>query len=291
MVKTPLKIYPLGAPHASRYVGVGFEKNLRVSGSVYAEKHGIQLDNIPYFPQSRDTMQNIAIEGVEEFRPVRGFESRYLIGSRGTVRSTVFGRAKDRRVVVGKDGYVRVNLADSEGPVVTRYVHRLVAEAFIPNPEGHTDVNHKDMDKQNNCVSNLEWVSHRDNLLKARAIKGNWCSLAQIRKASKPIVAQDVVSGAEWEFASARAWAVSKGNPNMAANVSTAIRTGRPAYGYYWRHKTPEEVVATNTDPMPVYRDPRMLMVARKETEWTTQGIPPLSIPGVKLGSDLEARG
>ena len=44
-------------------------------------------------------------------------------------------------------------------------VHRLVAEAFIPNPDGLTDVNHKDGDKWNNAVENLEWVSHRKNVL------------------------------------------------------------------------------------------------------------------------------
>lgn len=44
-------------------------------------------------------------------------------------------------------------------------VHRLVAEAFIPNPQGLTDVNHKDGDKWNNAVENLEWVSHRKNVL------------------------------------------------------------------------------------------------------------------------------
>lgn len=61
-----------------------------------------------------------------------------------------------------------------KGKYKSYMVHRLVAEAFIPNPENKPQVNHKDGDKQNNCVDNLEWVSkaencwHRNNILGIR---------------------------------------------------------------------------------------------------------------------------
>lgn len=56
-----------------------------------------------------------------------------------------------------KYGYVRVNGR-------TYRVHKLVARAFIPNPDGYTEVNHIDCDKTNNRVDNLEWISHKENI-------------------------------------------------------------------------------------------------------------------------------
>lgn len=62
-----------------------------------------------------------------------------------------------------KNGYRQVTLVNDLGRKVC-YVHRLVAEAFLPNPDNLSDVNHKDYNKENNCVSNLEWCNHSDNL-------------------------------------------------------------------------------------------------------------------------------
>ena len=60
-------------------------------------------------------------------------------------------------------GYLKIGLC-KDGKCEKHRVHRLVAQAFIPNPYGLSDVNHIDGNKQNNSVSNLEWVSNRDNV-------------------------------------------------------------------------------------------------------------------------------
>ena len=93
------------------------------------------------------------------WKDVNGYEGIYQVSSTGIVRNK-----KTRKVLStfsNNNGYKRVNFFDDKKPLV----HRLVAEAFIPNPKGYTDVNHKDNKRSNNKVSNLEWTSHYDNII------------------------------------------------------------------------------------------------------------------------------
>lgn len=65
---------------------------------------------------------------------------------------------------IARNGYARVYMRQtSTGKRLDQYVHRLVAEAFIPNPENKTCVNHKDFNRINNNVDNLEWVTYEEN--------------------------------------------------------------------------------------------------------------------------------
>lgn len=67
---------------------------------------------------------------------------------------------------IDRAGYYTVRLSKF-GKVNTYYVHRLLALAFIPNPEMKPRINHKDLNKLNNSLENLEWVTHSENILHA----------------------------------------------------------------------------------------------------------------------------
>lgn len=154
----------------------------------------------------------------------------FKIGSRGTVLSR-YGRTLSQHP--DRSGYLRVAVI-APGFGHGKTVHRLVAETFIPNPQDLPDVNHVNHDKTDNRVENLEWVSHKENMRKAREFHGNW-SVGAPRKAVVATPADGQGPAQDWP--SVRAWALSTGNANKAANVCKAIRTKRAAYGFYWQFK------------------------------------------------------
>lgn len=101
---------------------------------------------------------------VEEWKPVKGFEGCYEISNLGRVRSLPRPYCKGRvlKPKKMKIGYNSVNLSKNSVKT-TLYIHRLVASHFIDNPDKKLEVNHKDGDKTNNNVDNLEWVSSSEN--------------------------------------------------------------------------------------------------------------------------------
>lgn len=94
-----------------------------------------------------------------EWREVKEY-SNYEVNQFGQIRH------KKRKQILkprsNKGGYQYVNFKIS-GKNTNFAVHRIVANAFIPNPNGYTEVNHKDYDRNNNCVDNLEWVTSSQN--------------------------------------------------------------------------------------------------------------------------------
>lgn len=101
------------------------------------------------------------MENIYEMREIKGYEGEYGVTENGWVYS--YKRNKFLKPNDNGIGYLFVVLCH-EGVRQQKYIHRLVAEAFIPNPDNLPEINHKDENKSNNCVDNLEWISHIDNL-------------------------------------------------------------------------------------------------------------------------------
>ena len=124
----------------------------------------------------------------EEWRPVVGFEGLYEVSSLGRVRSLNYNREGIIKVLnacVDGSGYLQVQLS-KKGKVSHRHIHRLVAEAFIPNPENLPQVNHRDECKTNNAVWNLEWCDKFYNM------NYGTCPEKIGQKLRKPVVQYDL---------------------------------------------------------------------------------------------------
>lgn len=110
----------------------------------------------------------------EIWKDAKGFENYYEVSNLGRVRrkkgETIY---KDGRVAnfsetilkqtPNKKGYLRVYLS-VKSKKYTKTVHRIVAETFIENPNNKETVNHKDCDKTNNTIENLEWMTNKENM-------------------------------------------------------------------------------------------------------------------------------
>ena len=97
---------------------------------------------------------------IELWKDIEGYEGLYQVSNLGRVYSKKTNRFLTMKK--GNHGYERVALF-KDGKQKFYLKHRLVAQAFIPNPDNLPEVNHKDEDKSNNCVSNLEWCDGKYN--------------------------------------------------------------------------------------------------------------------------------
>ena len=90
--------------------------------------------------------------------------SHYLVSNMGRVLSTWRKNRHILKPYIISAGYKAVKLTDDDGNTHQLYVHRLVAQAFIVNPSKLPEINHKDENKANNCVDNLEWCDRLYNM-------------------------------------------------------------------------------------------------------------------------------
>lgn len=121
----------------------------------------------------------------EAWAPVPGYVGLYEVSSHGRVRSlpryVIRGDGRERRyegVVLNPGptapaGYLRVELRAGHTHATKKLVHRLVAEAFVPNPLGLPVVHHRDGDRANNRAENLEWISARENIRRSYSVENS----------------------------------------------------------------------------------------------------------------------
>ena len=101
------------------------------------------------------------MDNAEVWKDIPHYEGRYQVSNYGRIWSVY--RSRIIKPFTEKRGYQRVQLAKATGKYQMELVHRLVALAFIPNPNKYTQVNHKDENPTNNRVENLEWCDAKYN--------------------------------------------------------------------------------------------------------------------------------
>ena len=183
------------------------------------------------------------IPAVETWRPVKGYEGLYEVSDLARVRSLdrmtkrkkkdgTFGLTPVRGHIMKqseRNGYLFVNLSEGHRKVKSIDIHRIVATAFVPNPNDLTEINHKDENKHNNLPSNLEWCNHQYN---TNYGTGKWRKAVPRRKK----VEQLTLDGRHVAYYES-VCKLSRIKGYSQGNISTVCRGEKPtAYGYQWRY-------------------------------------------------------
>ena len=183
----------------------------------------------------------------EVWKDVVGYEGLYKVSDRGNVFSVERRDPRGRRIggrllkpIQSRGGYLQVQL-HKNGKMKGKYIHRLVAEAFIPNPKKLPEVNHKDENPSNNELSNLEWCTRKHNNNHGTRNERS----AQAR--SKKVRAVNVETGEVIRFKStveAQRKGYNSGNISLASrgiyknsNTGKLIGDGRTYRGHKWYYE------------------------------------------------------
>ena len=183
----------------------------------------------------------------EIWKDIEGYEGLYQVSNLGRIKSldrymnNKYGTKTLKKgkilinSIIKRTGYLRVSLAKN-GTFISKQVHRLVANAFLPNPNNYPIINHKDENKQNNNVNNLEWCTveynnnygtHNFKISKSHKIN---------QKNSKSVLQYDLNGNfiKEWKSTREIARELNIYNNNICRCCNNIVKQ---SYGYVWKYK------------------------------------------------------
>lgn len=182
--------------------------------------------------------------GSVEWRDVVGYEGIYQVSNYGEVYS--FRTNKILLQQLNNKGYYTISLYDKNGHIKKCFVHRLVAEAFIPHSEKYDTVNHLDFNPKNNNVENLEWTDRNGNMHYSAVAghfrkEGEWKKkiVHKNRVKGKSVLGRNLESGEYIFFECLNDSAKQGFTTSSVSQVCNGIRKSHK--GYTFRFLTEEE--------------------------------------------------
>ena len=169
-----------------------------------------------------------SLEG-EQWKPVRGFEGLYEVSTTGRIKSLPKVGSRCEKLLKQRDngfGYLICQFMKNNKRI-TMSTHRAVALAFIPNPDNKKQVNHKDGNRHNNSVENLEWCTNSENQLHKFHVLGYKCP----SRAKRKVVCCETGIVYSCAYSASRATGVSRCN---IFNVASHYYGFRTAGGFHW---------------------------------------------------------
>ena len=174
---------------------------------------------------------------MEEWKKIKGYEGKYQVSNEGRIKSLGNNKTRKEKVLKpakNKDGYLFVKLYKN-CEYKKYFIHRLVATAFISNPNNLPQVNHKDEDKTNNNVNNLEWCNAKYNVNYGTRNERVAHKLSKLNinnpKRSKKVLCIETNIIYESVNEAARQTKIDCGGISRACNGKL-----KTAGGYYWKY-------------------------------------------------------
>lgn len=165
----------------------------------------------------------------EIWKDIAGYEGLYQVSNLGRVKNIKSGIIL--KPAKNSAGYLHVHLTGNKH----YYLHRLVALAFIPNPHNYPEVNHKDENKENNCVDNLEWADRKYNCNYGTRNEKMANSLTNHKERSKAVIQYSSKGEFVKQYPS-----IKEAERQTGINNSWIVRClkgkRKSTYGFIWRY-------------------------------------------------------